>query len=175
MERFDAREVVNETTKRYEKSIRDKGLKLEVKLPDNDMSLVSDRGKIERVFQNVFNNAVKFTSEGEIVVKAQSSPQRDSIEIEVSDTGIGIEQSKIESIFEPFHQADNSMQRSYSGLGIGLTVARRMAELIGGKLAVTSKPGVGTRVNMTFPSRPVAAASLSTPAPALASEQRKYG
>lgn len=175
MERFDAREVVNETMKRYEKSIRDKGLKLEVKLPDNDMSLVSDRGKIERVFQNVFNNAVKFTSEGEIVVKAQSSPQRDSIEIEVSDTGIGIEQSKIESIFEPFHQADNSMQRSYSGLGIGLTVARRMAELIGGKLAVTSKPGVGTRVNMTFPSRPVAAASLSTPAPALASEQRKYG
>jgi signal transduction histidine kinase len=175
MEKFDAREVVNETTKRYEKSIRDKGLKLEVKLPDNDMSLVSDRGKIERVFQNVFNNAVKFTSEGEIVVKAQSSPQRDSIEIEVSDTGIGIEQSKIESIFEPFHQADNSMQRSYSGLGIGLTVARRMAELIGGKLAVTSKPGVGTRVNMTFPSRPVAAASLSTPAPALASEQRKYG
>ena len=175
MERFDAREVVNETTKRYEKSIRDKGLKLEVKLPDNDMSLVSDRGKIERVFQNVFNNAVKFTSEGEIAVKAQSSPQRDSIEIEVSDTGIGIEQSKIESIFEPFHQADNSMQRSYSGLGIGLTVARRMAELIGGKLAVTSKPGVGTRVNMTFPSRPVAAASLSTPAPALASEQRKYG
>ena len=175
MERFDAREVVNETTKRYEKSIRDKGLKLEVKLSDNDMSLVSDRGKIERVFQNVFNNAVKFTSEGEIVVKAQSSPQRDSIEIEVSDTGIGIEQSKIESIFEPFHQADNSMQRSYSGLGIGLTVARRMAELIGGKLAVTSKPGVGTRVNMTFPSRPVAAASLSTPAPALASEQRKYG
>lgn len=175
MESFDARDVVNETMKRYEKAIRDKGLRLEVKLPDGDMSLVSDRAKVERVFQNVFNNAVKFTSDGEIVVKAQPSSQRDSIEIEISDTGVGIEQSKIDSIFEPFHQADNSIQRSYSGLGIGLTVARRMAELIGGKLAVSSKLGVGTRVTMSFPSRSVVAPSLSTVAPALSPEQRKYG
>jgi signal transduction histidine kinase len=175
MERFDAREVLNETMKRYEKAIRDKGLRLDVQLTDDDMSLVSDRAKVERVFLNVFNNAVKFTSEGEIIVKAQPSTQRDSIEIEISDTGVGIEQSKIDSIFEPFHQADNSMQRSYSGLGIGLTVARRMAELIGGKLAVTSKVGVGTRVTMSFPSRSVVAPSLSTVAPALSPEQRKYG
>jgi len=139
------------------------------------MSLVSDRAKIERVFQNVFNNAVKFTSDGEIVVKAQPSPQRDSIEIEISDTGVGIEQSKIDSIFEPFHQGDNSMQRSYSGLGIGLTVARRMAELIGGKLSVTSKVGLGTRVIMSFPSLTVVAPSLSTVAPGLPAEQRKFG
>ena len=175
MERFDAREVLNETMKRYEKAIRDKGLRLDVQLTDDDMSLVSDRAKVERVFLNVFNNAVKFTSEGEIIVKAQPSTQRDSIEIEISDTGVGIEQSKIDSIFEPFHQADNSMQRSYSGLGIGLTVARRMAELIGGKLAVTSNVGVGTRVTMSFPSRSVVAPSLSTVAPALSPEQRKYG
>lgn len=175
MERFDAREVVNETMKRYEKAIRDKGLRLEAKLPDGDMSVVSDRAKIERVFQNVFNNAVKFTSEGEIVVQARNSPQRDSIEIEISDTGVGIEQSKIDSIFEPFHQADNSIQRSFSGLGIGLTVARRMAELVGGKLAVTSQVGVGTRVVISFPSRPVAATSLSPVAPALPAEHRNYG
>ena len=175
MERFDARQVLSETTKRYEKAIRDKGLRLAVKLPDGDMSLISDRAKVERVFQNVFNNAVKFTSEGEIVVKAQNSPQRDSIEIEISDTGVGIEQSKIDSIFEPFHQADNSIQRSFSGLGIGLTVARRMAELVGGKLAVTSKLGVGTRVTMSFPSRSVVAPSLSTVAPAVSPEHRKFG
>lgn len=173
MERFDAREVVNETIKRYEKALRDKGLRLDVMLPDGDMSLVSDRAKIERVFQNVFNNAVKFTSAGEIVVKGQSSPQRDSIEIEISDTGVGIEQSMIDSIFEPFHQADNSIQRSFSGLGIGLTVARRMAELLGGKLAVTSQVGVGTRVSMSFPSQVMVAATLKSTR--LASEQRKYG
>jgi signal transduction histidine kinase len=175
MERFDARHVLSETMKRYEKAIRDKGLRLEVKLPDGDMSLVSDRAKVERVFQNVFNNAVKFTSEGEIVVQVQNSPQRDGIEIEISDTGVGIEQSKIDSIFEPFHQADNSIHRSFSGLGIGLTVARRMAELVGGKLTVTSEVGVGTRVSMTFPSQVMVNASFQTAAPQLVSGQRQYG
>jgi signal transduction histidine kinase len=177
MERFDARHVLSEAMKRHEKAIRDKGLRLEVKLPDGDMSLVSDRAKVERVFQNVLNNAVKFTSEGEIVVQAQNSPQRDSVEIEISDTGVGIEQSKIDSIFEPFHQADNSIHRSFSGLGIGLTVARRMAELVGGKLTVTSEVGVGTRVSMTFPSQVMVNvnASFQTTPPQLVSGQRHYG
>jgi signal transduction histidine kinase len=168
IEKFDAREIVNETAKRYEKTIRDKGLKLNVQLADSDISIVSDRAKVERVFQNVFNNAVKFTSEGEVTVKAQLTVDRKSVEFEITDTGTGIEESKIDSIFEPFHQADNSAQRAYSGLGLGLTVARRMAELVGGKLEVSSKPRVGTRVTMRFPSQPNAATQVSA-------EQRKYG
>ena len=168
LEKFDARDLVNETIKRFEKSLREKGLRLDVQMTDGEVSVVSDRAKVERVFHNVFNNAVKFTSEGEITVKVHPSARRDSVEFEVIDTGIGIDESKIDTIFEPFHQADNSMQRSYSGLGIGLTVARRMAELVGGKLAVSSKPGVGTRVTMTFPSQAAAAAPLAV-------EQRKYG
>lgn len=168
LEKFDARDLINEIVKRFEKSIREKGLRLCVETADGDMSIVSDRAKVERIIQNVFNNAVKFTSEGEIVIKVQPSAQRNSVEFEIIDTGIGIEESKIDLIFEPFHQADNSTQRSYSGLGIGLTVARRMAELVGGRLAVSSKPGVGTRVVMTFPSQAAAAAPLAV-------EQRKYG
>jgi signal transduction histidine kinase len=175
LERFDVRDVVIQTMKRYEKSIREKGLRLDVRLAEGEIPLVSDRAKIERVFQNVFNNAVKFTAEGEIVVKVQPSAHRSSVDIEITDTGVGIEQSKIDSIFEPFHQADNSIQRSYSGLGIGLTVARRMTELIGGKLSVTSKPGAGTRVTMSFPSQAVAGAQLAAAAISLSAEQRKYG
>jgi len=167
-ERFDARDVVNEAVKRYDKAIREKGLRLNVQFADGDISLVSDRAKVERIFHNVFNNAVKFTSEGEITVRVQPSAHRDNVEFDVIDTGIGIEESKIDSIFEPFHQADSSMQRSYSGLGIGLTVALRMAEMIGGKLAVSSKPGSGTRVTMSFPSQASAAAVLAV-------EQRRYG
>lgn len=168
LEKFDARHLVNETIKRFEKSLREKGLRLDVQMTDGEISVVSDRAKVERVFHNVFNNAVKFTSEGEITVRVHPSARRDSVEFEVIDTGIGIDESKIDTIFEPFHQADNSMQRSYSGLGIGLTVARRMAELVGGKLAISSKPGVGTRVTMTFPCQAAAAAPLAV-------EQRKYG
>jgi len=101
-------------------------------------------------------------------VKVQTTPDKNGIEFEIIDTGVGIEESKIDSIFEPFHQADNSVQRAYSGLGLGLTVARRMAELVGGRLTVTSKPGSGTRVSMSFPSQ-VNGATAST------LEQRKYG
>ncbi len=168
IEKFDAREVVKETLKRYEKTILEKGLKLNVQLADSDMSIVSDRAKVERVFQNVFNNAVKFTSEGEVSVKAQPSADGNSVEFEITDTGSGIEESKIDSIFEPFHQADNSVQRAYSGLGLGLTVARRMAELVGGKLEVSSQANVGTRVMMSFPSHVNATAPLAV-------GQRNYG
>ena len=168
LERFDARDVVHETMKRYEKAIREKGLRLNIQLTNGEIPLVSDRAKVERVFQNVFNNAVKFTTEGEITITVQPSAHRDNVQFEIADTGAGIEESKIDSIFEPFHQADNSVQRTYSGLGLGLTVARRMAELIGGKLAVASRPGAGTRVTMNFPSQVPAVASL-------VAEQRRYG
>lgn len=168
IEKFDFREVVKEVTQRYEKTIREKGLVLRVETGEGDMSVVSDRGKIERIFHNVFNNAVKFTDRGEISVNANRSPARDAIEVEITDTGPGIEPNKVDTIFEPFHQADNSIQRAYSGLGLGLTVSRRMADLIGGRLDVRSKVNVGTKVTMSFPCHAIAAQPM-------ASEQRKYG
>jgi signal transduction histidine kinase len=168
VERFDAREVVSEAVKRYEHILREKGLVLSVELTDGGMFIFSDRSKVERIFQNVLNNAVKFTSQGEIRVKAQPTVDRSSIEFEVTDTGIGIEKNKMDSIFEPFQQVDTSSHRSFSGLGLGLTVARRMVELIGGTLEITSEAGTGTRVLMKFPSQAKLAASLVT-------AQRKYG
>jgi len=167
IEQFNAHDIVNETVKRYDKGIREKGLTVNVEIADSGVAIVSDRSKVERVFQNVFNNAVKFTREGSVTVRVQPSSDRRSVVFEVVDTGTGIEENKIDSIFEPFHQADNSSVRSFSGLGLGLTVARRMAEIIGGKLEITSRPNVGTRVLMSFP------AQAATTAPA-AFEQRNY-
>jgi signal transduction histidine kinase len=168
IEKFDGREVVRETVKRYERILREKGLGLSVEIADAGMSIISDRSKVERIFQNVFNNAIKFTSQGEIRVSAHPTADRSSIEFEVTDTGIGIEENKMDSIFEPFQQVDTSLHRAFSGLGLGLTVARRMAELIGGSLDISSEAGKGTRVLMTFPSQASVAAPLVT-------EQRKYG
>jgi signal transduction histidine kinase len=166
--KFDVRRVIEETTKRYDRILKEKGLKLSIECPDSEVSIVNDRSKVERIFQNVFNNAIKFTSHGEIEVHARPSHDRSGIELEVKDTGLGIERNKLDSIFEPFHQIDSSTQRSFSGLGLGLTVARRMAELIGGTIEISSEPGVGTRVLMRFPSTAQAAA-------ALVAEQRRYG
>jgi signal transduction histidine kinase len=168
IERFDARDIVNETVKRYERTIREKSLTLTVDFPEEGASIVNDRSKIERIFQNIFNNAVKFTSQGEIRVLGRVSADRGALELEVADTGIGIDKNKMDSIFEPFHQADNTIHRPYSGLGLGLTVARRMAELIGGSMHVKSEPNVGTTVSMRFPSKAAEAAAVHL-------EQRKYG
>jgi signal transduction histidine kinase len=168
VERFDAREIVREAVNRYERILHEKGLVLSVELTDGGMFIFSDRSKVERIFQNVLNNAIKFTSQGEIKVKAHLTADRSNIEFEVTDTGIGIEKNKMDSIFEPFQQVDMSSHRSFSGLGLGLTVARRMVELIGGTLEISSEAGKGTRVLMRFPSQASAAASLVT-------DQRKYG
>jgi signal transduction histidine kinase len=168
MEKFDGCEVVREAVKRYERILREKGLTLSVEMADTGMSIVSDRSKVERIFQNVFNNAIKFTYQGEIKVRARPTADDSSIEFDVVDTGIGIEKNKMDSIFEPFQQVDTSAHRSFSGLGLGLTVARRMAELIGGTLEISSEARKGTRVLMKFPSQTGAAAPLVT-------EQRKYG
>jgi signal transduction histidine kinase len=168
IEKFDARDVVNETIKRYDRTLREKGLQLRTDMADTGVWLVSDRSKVERIFHNIFNNAVKFTSQGEISVKLGPSVDRNGVEFEIADTGVGIEKNKIDSVFEPFHQVDNSSQRSFSGLGLGLTVALRMAELIGGKIEIASESSVGTRVVMTFPTQ----ASASAPLPL---EQRNYG
>jgi signal transduction histidine kinase len=168
VEKFDARDLVKESVDRHEKMICDKGLQLNVEFANGDLSMVNDRAKVERVFQNIFNNSVKFTTAGEITIKVGPSADRASMDFEIIDTGVGIEQNKIDTIFEPFHQADNSSQRAFSGLGIGLTVARRMADLVGGKLSITSNLNVGTRVVMSFPS---SQAVLAAP---LDAQQRKY-
>jgi signal transduction histidine kinase len=166
--KFDLRGVVEDTTRRYQRILQEKGLKLAIEWPDSNVTIVNDRAKIERIFQNVFNNAVKFTSQGEIRVKTRHTADRNGIELEVTDTGVGIEKNKLDSIFEPFHQLDGSTHRSFSGLGLGLTVARRMAQLIGGTIEISSEPGVGTRILMKFPSRAVVAGPL-------VAEQRRYG
>jgi len=168
VEKFDGCEVVRETVKRYERILREKGLVLSLEMVDTGVSIVSDRSKVERIFQNVFNNAIKFTSAGGIKVRVHPTADQRNIEFEVVDTGIGIEKNKMDSIFEPFQQVDTSTHRSFSGLGLGLTVAHRMAELIGGTLEISSEAGKGTHVMMKFPSPAGAATTLLT-------EQRKYG
>ncbi|HEY7163384.1 MAG TPA: response regulator [Candidatus Binatia bacterium] len=168
IDEFDAREIVQESVKRYDQLLHDKKLRLSLEVPDERLSILSDRAKVERIFQNILNNAVKFTTEGEIKVKARHSSDQLGVEFEVSDTGVGIEKSKMAMIFEPFQQADKFADRSCSGLGLGLTVARRMAQLIGGTVQITSTPGAGTSVTMRFPSH-------VAPAMATVGEQRRYG
>jgi len=150
---FDVRSIVREAIQRHEGVISEKKLTLSTEMPETAVVIASDRLKVERIFQNVFNNAVKFTDKGSLRVAARSSADPAGVELVVADTGVGIEKSRLASVFEPFQQVEGALVRACTGLGLGLTVASRLAGLLGGTLEIESEPGVGTTVKMKFPSR----------------------
>lgn len=172
VDEFEVREALNETLKRYQKTAQNKGLKITQDVPDFRLTLCNDRNKIERIIQNILSNAVKFTQQGEIRISLSPCAERGGVNLEITDTGVGIPANKLASIYEPFQHLDTIAHRASSGLGLGLSVARRMTELVGGEIAITSHPDQGTRVLLHFPSQ--TAASPVRPSPLL-EEERRYG
>jgi signal transduction histidine kinase len=152
-EEFDVGAMLQESLKRFQKVLREKAVQLSVELPTGGIRVLSDPSNVARVFQNLLHNALKFTPGGEVTIKAHRSLQRRMLELEIVDTGVGIPRDQIESMFQPFRQLDGSPRRQFSGLGLGLTVARRLTDFLGGTLDIRSQPGVGTQVLLSFPYR----------------------
>ncbi|MEW6495416.1 MAG: GAF domain-containing protein [Cyanobacteriota bacterium] len=117
-------------------------------------SVYADELKLKQVLTNLLSNAFKFTSGGEIRLQVvlHSGSDRYWVKISVTDTGIGIEPDKQDMLFEPFVQADGSVKRRYGGTGLGLTVCKRLVELMGGQISLNSPgKGKGTTVTFTLP------------------------
>jgi PAS domain S-box-containing protein len=144
---------------------RDKSIVLRVEI---DSALprhcVGDALRLEQVLVNLLSNAVKFTHAGEVVLTAARADE--ALVFQVSDTGIGMSDDQMARIFNPFEQADGSMTRRYGGTGLGLTISRRLVELMRGQIRVESRPGLGSRfeVRLPFvaPERPPAAPIAGT-------------
>lgn len=126
-----------------------KGLDLEVDAPLKAVILSTDPDRLHQILLNLLTNAVKFTPAGDI--RLSVVPNGESIDFRVKDTGIGIEGHHLESVFEPFWQADQSNTRMAGGTGLGLQVARTQAKLIHGELTVESKPGAGSTFTLRLP------------------------
>ena len=127
-----------------------KGLALRVDLGDDvPPQLATDRPKLEQILKNLLSNAIKFTDAGTIT--ARFSRAGDTVEIAVTDTGIGISPEQQARIFDAFTQADTSTSRRFGGTGLGLTIARDFARLLGGDLRVDSAPGAGSNFTLTLP------------------------
>jgi signal transduction histidine kinase len=119
-------------------------------------TLVADESRMRQVVLNLLGNAVKFTERGEValIVEPQACAPSDAateLRFAVRDTGIGIAGEKLEHIFEAFAQADGSTARRYGGTGLGLTISRRLVELMGGCIAVESELGRGSIFSFTVP------------------------
>jgi len=129
--------------------------------------LVGDAIRIRQVVLNLLSNALKFTESGEVVVKTTiegGDAGQTRINVCVSDTGIGIPKERHEAIFSAFVQADNSTTRRYGGTGLGLTISRKLIEMMGGRIWVESEPGKGSRFNFALSlTRPKEAVSDAHP------------
>jgi len=130
--------------------INNKEINFSVQKNDNvPANIVSDAQKLHEILANIITNAVKFTDEGEIVLKIYV--EQDRLYFEVSDTGIGITEHDIKRIFEEFTQMDSSTTRKYQGSGLGLTICMKMVELLSGEIKAESKVGKGTTITFYVP------------------------
>jgi signal transduction histidine kinase len=111
----------------------------------------TDRDKLKHILQNLIANAIKFTPQGSVTVSARHLADRKIVEFKVADTGIGIPPELLVSIFERFRQIDASNTRTYGGVGLGLFIVKRFAEMLGGRITVDSKPEQGSTFTLTLP------------------------
>ncbi|MBK8048743.1 MAG: hypothetical protein IPK16_17440 [Anaerolineales bacterium] len=129
-----------------------KGQQLWTSVDPPGLGQVNDRRRVQQILINLLNNAVKFTPEGgEIELKAWIDRESQMVVYSIQDTGIGIAADDIPRIFQPFVQLDTGLTRNYGGTGLGLVLARRMAELCGGQIGVESAIGQGSRFYVTVP------------------------
>ena len=135
-------------------------------LPDE---IAADSQRLGQILLNLLTNAFKFTQAGHVILRAFLAPAPDAgLMLEVEDTGIGIEESALRRIFEPFQQAEPLPTRRHGGVGLGLAIARRLAEAMGGRLTATSTVGQGSVFRLALPGQtPVTALPETNPAQAL--------
>ena len=135
-----------------------KGIELTLDLTDDlPQFLIGDDFRLQQVLNNLISNALKFTTQGQIKIsvtkETKSTPVGSTVNIcfSIADTGIGIPQSQQEKLFQPFTQGDNTTTRQYGGTGLGLTISRRLVELMGGTIGVESIVGQGSTFWFTVP------------------------
>jgi signal transduction histidine kinase len=150
LEEVDVGGVVSEAVSAFEAAARDKRLRLRAEVAPGLESVVTDRHRLSQVLTNLLSNAVKFTATGEITVSAAPADGA-RWTLEVKDTGIGISPEAIGFIFDEFRQVDDRLARSYSGVGLGLAITRKIVELLGGEIAVESGLDRGSRFHITWP------------------------
>ncbi|HOO46886.1 MAG TPA: PAS domain S-box protein, partial [Deltaproteobacteria bacterium] len=145
---FDLRVLIEDLASSFAIRSEKKGLEFFSFLaPDVPSHIIGDPGRLRQVLTNLASNALKFTEEGDIFIKAQMSRDlggRVEIRFTVRDSGIGIPEDKQEKIFESFTQADGSTTRKYGGTGLGLTISKRIVEIMGGQIGVVSSQGQGS-------------------------------
>ena len=166
---FNPRDNIGNMAKTLALKAHQKRLEMVVDIqPGMPETLVGDPTRLRQILVNLVGNAIKFTQQGEIVLRVETKAQDDDsvmLHVCVMDTGIGVPQDRQKLIFEAFTQADSSMTRKFGGTGLGLTITSRLVELMGGRIWVESEPGKGSTFHFTAKFGLVRVPAVRVPAP----------
>ena len=145
---FDIISLIKKCTEICKESVEKKGIYLKKSLPDEELSLVKgDAFRINQILLNLLSNAIKFTEKGGVTISLEVSDDENNssrIEVEVQDTGIGIDEKNIQKLFNNFEQVDYGITKKFGGTGLGLSISSKLAQLMGGLITVESLPNVGS-------------------------------
>lgn len=158
-EAIDLSELMHDCVNLHQASAQKKGLELSFDGPERGPVVVTDGLRLRQILINLLSNAVKFTEMGAITLRLSVRDSR--VMIQVEDTGIGIPEDRLAHVFEPFEQGETNTTRRFGGTGLGLTISRQLAQLLGGYLDVVSEEGVGSRFTISIPHE--AASNLPLP------------
>jgi signal transduction histidine kinase len=153
LEQFELPTLIGELLAEVEPLIHKAHLSASTELAADLPPLMSDRQKVKQIVLNFLTNAIKFTPQGAIRVSADYDALKDEISLAVNDTGIGIADQDQRKIFEDFRQADDSVTRQYGGAGLGLSICRRLANMLEGRITVDSRLGAGSTFTLHVPRR----------------------
>jgi signal transduction histidine kinase len=148
----DLRQVSRDAAAVAEPLALERNLQFHLDLPEDPVIIRTDADKVRQVLLNLVGNAVKYTHQGEIRVQLRKPAERLAV-ISVRDTGVGISDQHVQQIFEPFWQVDPDQRTRDGGTGLGLSVVRRLVQLLGGDVSVESQLGTGSTFTVTLPSR----------------------
>lgn len=152
LEPFVLREWVRNTASVYETAAAMKEIEIRIQLDSHLPSQVkADRVHLTQILNNLLTNAIKFTPAKKAVLVQCKRETKDSWSLVVKDEGMGIAPEKLQLIFQPFEQADKQVYHHFGGSGLGLSIARRLAQLLGGDITVSSQPGIGTAFKVVLP------------------------
>jgi signal transduction histidine kinase/DNA-binding response OmpR family regulator len=162
---FDLRNAIEEVLDLFATKAAQSGLDLIYQIESNVPSqMISDIVRIKQILINLVGNAIKFTKKGEIFLNVKLKKMRgEEVELlfEVKDTGIGIPKEKQDRLFQAFMQVDSSTTRKYGGTGLGLAISKRLVELMGGEIGLTSEAGKGTNFYFSILAKPGIAATVN--------------
>ncbi|WP_207655321.1 response regulator [Clostridium vincentii] len=162
LENMNVRDIAEYVKNSFEQIAADKKIRFITEIEEDVPEIIrSDSRRVQQIIKNLLSNAFKFTSKGSVIIKIKPAKEEEvasldingnrAITISVTDTGIGIPEDKKQTIFEAFKQSDGTISRKYGGTGLGLSISKELSRVLGGRIYLESKEGIGSTFYITIP------------------------